>query len=89
MLISLGVRTLLSKIPLLFNLLKFILKYKTNEIISIFLQAGDKYMPEMHLRAPWFTYSISGPFTKNKAFLDKAFDIAKDTKHDGYQRSLA
>ena len=46
-------------------------------------------MPEMHLRAPWFTYSISGPFNKNKAFLDKAFDIAKDTKHDGYQRSLA
>ena len=46
-------------------------------------------MPEMHLRVPWFTYSISGPFTKNKAFLEKAFDIAKDTKHDGYQRSLA
>ena len=31
-----------------------------------FLLAGDKYMPEMHLRQPGFTYSACGPFAKNK-----------------------
>ena len=28
--------------------------------------ARDKFMPEMHLRQPGFTYSACGPFTKNK-----------------------
>ena len=28
--------------------------------------AGDKFMPEMHLRQPVFTYSAFGPFTKTK-----------------------
>ena len=28
-----------------------------NEIINKFLLAGDKFMPEMHLRQPGFTYS--------------------------------
>ena len=28
--------------------------------------AGDKFMSEMHLRPPEFTYSACGPFTKNK-----------------------
>ena len=28
--------------------------------------AGDKFMPEMHLKHPGFTYSAFGPFTKNK-----------------------
>ena len=37
-----------------------------NEIINKFLLAGDKFMPEMHLKQPGFTYSASGPFTKNK-----------------------
>ena len=46
-------------------------------------------MPEVHLRQPGFTYSAKGPFTKKKAFRNKAFDIAKDTKYDGYQRDLA
>ena len=31
-----------------------------------FLLAGDKFMPEMHLRQPHFTYSPCGPFTKHK-----------------------
>ena len=30
------------------------------------LQAGGKFMPEMHLKQPGFTYSACGPFTKNK-----------------------
>ena len=28
-----------------------------NEIVSKFLLIGDKFMPEMHLRQPRFTYS--------------------------------
>ena len=105
-----------------------------NNIISKFLLAGDKFMPEMHLRQPQFPYSACGPFTKHKqriqqfketgdtnyiyknelgkacfahdaAYSDsknltkrtvadkilknKAFNIAKDPKYDGYQRGLA
>ena len=37
-----------------------------NDTINKFLLAGDKFMPEMHLRQPGFTYSACGPFTKNK-----------------------
>ena len=37
-----------------------------NKIINKFLLAGDKFMPEMHLRQPQFTYSTCGPFTKHK-----------------------
>ena len=105
-----------------------------NDIINKFLLAGDKFMPEMHLRQPGFTYSACGPFTKDKeriqkfkqiggsryiykneldkAFFqhdmaygdfkdlkkkrtaadkvlrDKAFNIAKNPKYDGYQRGL-
>ena len=105
-----------------------------NDIINKFLLAGDKFMPEMHLRQPGFTYSACGPFTKNKERIqkfkqtgdsryiykneldkacfqhdmaygdfkdlakrtaadkvlkNKAFNIAKDPKYDGYQRGLA
>ena len=37
-----------------------------NEIVNKFLLVGDKFLPEMHLRLPAFTYSACGPFTKNK-----------------------
>ena len=37
-----------------------------NKIVNKFLLEGDKFMPEMHLRQPGFTYSACGPFTKNK-----------------------
>ena len=105
-----------------------------NDIIDKFLLVGDKFMPEMHLRQPGFTYSACGPFTKNKERIqklkqtgdsryihkneldkacfqhdmaygdlkdlkrriaadnvlrDKAFNIAKNSKYDGYQRELA
>ena len=105
-----------------------------NKIVNEFLLAGDKFMPEMHLKQPGFTYSACGPFTKNKeriqkfketgdasyiykneldkacfqhdmeygdfkdlkrrTFSDKvlrhqAFNIAKNSKYDGYQRGLA
>ena len=105
-----------------------------NEIVNKFLLAGDKFMPEMHLKQPGFTYSACGPLTKNKERIqkfketgdtnyiykneldktclqhdmaygdfkdlarrttsdkvlrDKAFNIAKNPKYDGYQRGLA
>ena len=105
-----------------------------NNIINKSLLAGDKFMPEMHLRQPKFTYIACGPFTKNKKRIqkfkktgdsrhiykneldktrfqhdmaygdfknlkkrtapdkvlrNKAFNIAKNPKYDGYQRGLA
>ena len=105
-----------------------------NNKINKLLLAGDKFMPEIHLRQPQFTYSACGPFTKHeqriqkfketgdtnyiykneldkarfahdaahsdskdltkrtvadKILKNKAFDIAKDLKYDGYQRGLA
>ena len=106
----------------------------SSNIINKLLLAGDKFMPEIHLRQPQFTYSACGPFTKHeqriqkfkktgdtnylymneldkacfspdteysdskdltkrtvadKNLKNKAFDIAKDPKYDGYQRGLA
>ena len=102
-----------------------------NAIVNNFLLPGDKFMPEMHLRQPGFTYSACDPFTKNKGRIkkiketgdsryiyqneldkacfqhdmayedlnrrkasdkvlrDKAFNIVKNSKYDGYQRGLA
>ena len=99
-------------------------------MLNKFLLAGDKFMPEMHLKQSGFTYSACGPFTKNKernqkfkkktgtsryiykkeldkacfqhdlaygdfkdlakrtasdkVLRDKAFNIAKNTKHYGF-----
>ena len=41
----------------------FFKKYKINTIVKKLLLARDKFMPEMHLRQPRFTYSACGPFT--------------------------
>ena len=54
--------------------------YKMNEIINKFLLAGDKFMPEMHLRQPKFTYSACGPFTKHKERIKK-FKETGDTRY--------
>ena len=42
-----------------------------NNIINKFLLAGDKFMPEMHLRQPQFVYSACGPFTRHKERIKK------------------
>ena len=42
-----------------------------NEMISKFLLAGDKFMPEMNLRQAGFTYIAWGPFTKKKGRTQK------------------
>ena len=105
-----------------------------NTLINKFLLTGDKFMPEIPLRQPQFTYSACGPFTKHeqriqkfketgdtnyvykneldkacvvhdtaysnskdltkrtvadKILKNKAFDIAKNPKYEGYQRGLA
>ena len=45
--------------------------YKINNIINKFLLEEDKFVPEMHLRQPGFTYSACGSFTKNKERIKK------------------
>ena len=105
-----------------------------NNTINKLLLARDRFMPEIHLIQPQFTYSACGPFAKHeqriqkfretgdtnyiykneldkacfvhdaaysdskdltkrtvadKILKNKAFDIAKDAKYDGYQRGLA
>ena len=42
-----------------------------NEIVNKFLLVGDKFIPEMHLKQPGFTYSACGAFTKNKERIEK------------------
>ena len=104
-----------------------------NEIVSNFLLAGDKFMPEIHLRQTEFTYSTCWSLKKSKnriqklnetgdsrciykkepdktcfqldkaygdfkdltrrtdsdkILCDKAFNIAKSRKHDGYQHGI-
>ena len=76
-----------------------------NEIVNNFLLARDKFMPEMHLRQPGFTYSACGPFTKKQKGIknvketgesryiyeirEKKLNIVKDPIYDGYQLALA
>ena len=105
-----------------------------NEIVNKLLLLGDKFMLEMHLKQPRFTYSACSSFIKtkkefknlcrqeiqiifpkmiliklwfqhdmaygkykdltkrtqsDKVLRVKAFEIASNTKYDGYQRGLA
>ena len=43
-----------------------------NEIVNKFLLAEGRFMPEVHLKQPGFTYSACGPFTKNKERIEKS-----------------
>ena len=51
-----------------------------NEIVSTFLLAEDKFMPEIHLKQPGFTYSACGPFNRNKERIHK-FKERGDTSY--------
>ena len=51
-----------------------------NDIINKLLLAGDKFMPEMHLRPPGFTYSACRPFTENKGKIQK-FKQTRDLRY--------
>ena len=57
-----------------------------NEIVNMFLLAGDTFMPEIHLRQPGFTYSACGPFTKNKERIKQLKEIG-DSRYI-YQNEL-
>ena len=101
---------------------------KKNNKKNKLLLAEGKFVPEIHLRQPGFTYSASGLVNKkriqkfeeagayqnkldkacvhkdltygdfedllkrtasNKVLRDKAFNITKNAKYDGYQRGFA
>ena len=51
-----------------------------NNIINKFLLAGDKFIPERHLRQPRFVYSACGPFTRHKERI-KEFKRTGDTRY--------
>ena len=51
-----------------------------NEIINKFLLARDKFMPEVHLKQPGFTYSRWEPFTKNEKRIQN-FKETVDSKY--------
>ena len=51
-----------------------------NNVINKFLLAGDKFMPEMHLKQPQFVYSACGPFARHKERIKK-FKQTGDTRY--------
>ena len=57
-----------------------------NAIVNKLSLAGDKFMPEMHLRQPGFTYSTCRPFTKNKERI-KEFKETRDSRYIFITRS--
>ena len=42
-----------------------------NKIINKFVLTGEKFMPELHLKRPLFTYSACGTFTKHRERIQK------------------
>ena len=51
---------------------------KSNSIINKFLLAGDKFMPELHLRNPIVKkYSACGPFTKHTQRIQDFLNMGK------------
>ena len=81
---SLGLKTPLSQISLVGSLLFY--RYQMNTIINKFLLAGDKFMSEINLRKPRFTYNACGPFTRNKEKIQKIKETG-DSKYI-YQNEL-
>ena len=69
---NLGLKQPCSKIDLLGDIL--IPRYKTNEIVSKLLLAGNKFMLQIfsNLFQPEFTYNTCVPFTKNKERIKKS-----------------
>ena len=51
-----------------------------NEIVNKFLLAGEKFMPEIHLKQLEFINSTCGPFTKIKETIQK-FKETGETKY--------
>ena len=53
---------------------------KNHEMVNKILLAGDKFMPEIHLKQPGFTYRACGTFAKNKERIQK-FKETGDTNY--------
>ena len=51
-----------------------------NKFINKSLFTGEKFMTELHLKQPGFTYSTSGPFTKHHERIQK-FRETGNLKH--------
>ena len=56
-----------------------------NAIVKKLLLSEDKFMREMHLRQPEFTYSACGPFIKNKGKIEK---LKKQTIQDNLSKQI-
>ena len=52
-----------------------------NQIANNFVLAGDKFIPEMHLMQPGFTYGACRRFTKKKQIIQK---FMKNRRHKLY-----
>ena len=50
-----------------------------NEIVNKFLLGGDKFMPEMHLKQPGFTYTYTTIYYKqrkhSKIYADRKYRL--------------
>ena len=72
---KLGIKTPLSKVPIIGDVLLWMqfhqICIKMNQIVKKILLAGNKVMPEIHLKQLEVTYSACGPFTKNKERIHK------------------
>ena len=51
-----------------------------NKMINKFSLAGDKFMAEIHLRQPGFTYSACGKCIKNKERIQKLKEM-RDSRY--------
>ena len=54
--------------------------YKTNKTINKVFLPGDKFMPEMHLRQPGFTFSACGTLAIYKGRIQKLQET-RDLQH--------
>ena len=52
-----------------------------NQIVNTFLLKRDKFMPEMYLRQPGFTYSSYIPSTKNKERIQKIYKESVNSRY--------
>ena len=60
--------------------------YKMNDIVNKFLLMGDRFMSEMNLKQPGFSYRAYGPFTKNRERIKK-FKETGDSRYN-YKNEL-
>ena len=50
-------------------------QFKMTNITNKFLLTGDKFMSELHLKQPGFTYSACEPFTKHHERIQKCREM--------------